>query len=117
MLPHLVYFIIVYAPLVGTVSPQAKKCDVQYVIVLCCFIRVESFGSFNFFHSPRDFNKTVILFKVCLAKGLNCICRRGMFPAHVFTVCFSMVQEQQLIVLTYSEAVIVLHILCYGYLS
>jgi len=80
---------------------------------------MESFGSFNFFHSPRDSNKTllVILFKVCLAKGSNCICSRGMFPAHVFAVCFSMVQEQQLIVLTYCEAVIVLHTLCYGYLS
>jgi len=29
MLPHLVYFIIMYAPLVVTVSPQAEKCDVQ----------------------------------------------------------------------------------------
>ena len=90
-----------------------------YVIVWCCFIRVESYGTFSFFHCPRDSNKTlsIIMFKVCLAKGSYCICSRGMFDAHVFTVCFSMVQEQQLIVLTHSEAVIVLHTLCYEYLS
>lgn len=98
---------------------KQKSVVFKYVIVRCCFLRVESCRTFNFFHCHRDSNKTlsIILFKVCLGKDSNCMCSRGMFHARVFTVCFSMVQEQQLIVLTHSEAVILLHTVCYGYLS
>lgn len=91
----------------------------KYVIVRCCFMSVESCGTFNFSQCPRDSNKalSVMLFKVCLVKGSNCMCSRGMCHAHVCTVCFSMVQEKRLIVLTHSETIIVLHTLCCGYLS